>query len=268
MTQINLHTSDQHLIAAQKVKIAAGDINSVILHVDFDSAWEEFTERKAIFANDSVNGGKTQDILLVGDECTVPHEVLSKDGTLEIGVTGYKSDGETKKTSTTVNLKLLRSLKDANTTIAPTMDLYMQYLSAIRKEISPISEQFNAAISETLTGKIAEMSALIEEQRQWMQGDVLFEWNGTDPAEISGTINFDRTQYPRLHIEVLGTKKASGESQWYHCICVHSNGEYFCAAEEGTKQRKFIVSDTGIVVGSGEADDNETNPVKVIGYKY
>lgn len=272
MTQIKLRTSDQHLIAAQKVKIAKGDINSVLLHVEFDSHWGEFTERKALFRNDAVNGNEAQDILMIGDECIVPPEVLSKSGTLEISVTGYTSDGKTKKTSTIVHLKVLESLKDASTTVAPTMDLYMQYLAAVQEEINPISEKINAGIEATLSAKIAEMTAVVEEQRQWMQGDVL--WENPDPSAGIGeeglTIPIDRTQYPRLHIEMLvDSIKAEGETAFFlQCVCVHSNGKYFSSSATGASFRTITVTDTAITVGKCSHLADSTIPYKIIGYKY
>ncbi len=272
MTQIKLRTSDQHLIAAQKVKIAKGDINSVLLHVEFDSHWGEFTERKALFRNDAVNGNEAQDILMIGDECIVPPEVLSKSGTLEISVTGYTPDGKTKKTSTIVNLKVLESLKDASTTVAPSMDLYMQYLSTIQAEINPISEKINASIEATLSAKIAEMTAVVEEQRQWMQGTVL--WENPDPtADMETlTIPLDRTQYPRLHIEVhmeAPGSTADVEEYWNECVCVHSNGCYPCTKPNAANAsyRTITVSDDGIFIGSCDST-NSSIPFRIIGYKY
>ena len=148
MTTINLMTSDQILIAAQKVKIAAGDINSVLLHVNFDDSWNAFPNRKASFSNDAVNGGEPTDALMIGGECIVPPEALSREGIMLIGLTGYASDGTTRKTSTIVKQKITHSLKDASTTVAPTMDLYMQYLAALNEKLNPITDQVAAQLEE------------------------------------------------------------------------------------------------------------------------
>ena len=268
LTQIKLRTSDQHLITSQKVRIAAGDINSVVLHVEFDSHWGEFTERKALFVNDAANSSDTQDILLIGDECIVPHEVLAKDGILSISVTGYTADGAAKKTSSIVRMKVHESLTDASTTVEPTMDLYMQYLAAIHEEINPIATQFHNKINAMLSEKIAEMEAVVEEQRQWMQGDVL--WVNPEPgATIDNpiTIEFDRTAYTRLHV-MSRSRSSEGNDTWLDCLCIHENGDYRIHADTDS-DRPITVSDTGIVIGkysSGSA--YSAIPYKIIGYKY
>ena len=140
MTTIKLMTSDQILIAAQKVRIAAGDINSVLLHVDFDDSWNAFPNRNASFSNDAVNGGKIEEVLLVGGECIVPPAILSKEGIMYIGLTGYSSDGTARKTSLIVKQKISHSLNNTTTTIEPALDLYMQYLAALNEKLNPITE--------------------------------------------------------------------------------------------------------------------------------
>ena len=280
MTQIILMTSDQHLFATQKVKIAAGDINSVVLRVEFDSAWDDFTERKAVFSNDSVNGGETQDMLLIGNECIVPNEQLSKDGMLSISVKGYGADGTTKKTSTIVKMKVHASLVDSSKTLTPTMDLYMQYLSALDEKLNPVTEKVNKALeeqkaehAEMLENKMKAITTLIEEQRTWMQGVEL--WVNPDPSASIGdnglTIEVDRTQYPRLHVEVLSetteTPEAANEIH-RDCLCVHSNGGYVAGAMGGTSTRRITVFDDRITIGACSHSASNTIPYKIIGYKY
>lgn len=260
MTTIKLNTSDQILISAKKVKIAAGDINSVLLHVTFDDAWADFMNRKAIFSNDSVNGGATKEALLVGDECIVPHEVLASEGILSISVTGYTEDGTTKKTSGVAKQKITYSLKDATTTIAPTMDLYMQYLAALNEKMNPVTENINAQLAANL----AAVNAAIAEQMEWMKGDVL--WENENPTETmeSLTVPIDRTQYPRLHVL---TKESTGINRFVDCVCVHENGTYrFLYGDSDA--RNFIVTDESVIFKADKNDERNLIPVKIIGYKY
>lgn len=262
MTTIKLNTSDQILISAKKVKIAAGDINSVLLHVTFDDAWADFTNRKAIFSNDAVNGGATKDSLLVGDECIVPSEVLASEGILSISVTGYTEDGTKKKTSGVAKQKITYSLKDATTTIAPTMDLYMQYLAALNEKMNPVTESVNAQLQANLKA----VNDAIAEQREWMNGAVLWENESpTEPIEDL-TIPIDRTQYPRLHILI---KHSTTDNSWSNCLCVHENGSYWITDHMGgTYSRRFDVTDTAITVAEISGQKNYVIPIKIIGYKY
>lgn len=273
MTTIKLRTSDQHLIVTNKVKIAKGDINSVDLRVYLDSAWDEFLNLSATVSNDAVNL-PVYDFLLAPNpgasyyESSIPAMYLSKAGTLSISISGVSIDGTKKKTSTIVKMKVYESLVNAETTIEPELDLYMQYLAALKEELNPTTLYLNRMIEE----KAAKIEEMIEEQRTWMNGDVL--WENPDPsAEIGDeglTIPIDRRQYPRLHIEVLSsTLDSEDETKAFRqCICVHSNGKYTAAYVTGTSSRTITVTDTNIHVGKNSHGDYETIPFKIIGYKY
>ena len=124
VTTINLLTNDQSLIVLQKVKIASGDINSVKVHVDFDSGWDRYTARTATFytSKDST----VHDVLLTDGEGTVPAEVLTEAGTLHIGVYGDTIDGSARKTSAIVSMKVVQGATSGETTLNPTKDLYLK----------------------------------------------------------------------------------------------------------------------------------------------
>lgn len=274
MTTIKLRTSDQHLIVTNKVKIAKGDINSVDLRVYLDSAWDEFPNLSATVSNDAVNNVPKLDFTLMPNSGAVYHEnaipslMLSKAGTLSISISGVSNDGTKKKTSTIVKMKVYESLVNAETTIEPELDLYMQYLAALKEELNPTSAYLNRVIE----AKAAEIEEMIEEQRTWMNGDVL--WENPDPsAEIGDeglTIPIDRTQYTRLHIEVLsGTVDSEDETKAFRqCLCIHSNGKYTAATVAGASSRTITVTDTNIQIGKSSHGDGDTIPFKIIGYKY
>jgi hypothetical protein len=273
MTTIKLRTSDQHLIVTNRVKLAKGDINSVDLRVYLDSAWDEFPNVSAIASNDAVNF-PGMDFLLAPNfggsyhEGGIPSIYLSKAGTLSISITGVSNDGTKKKTSTIVKMKVYESLVNAETTIEPEIDLYMQYLAALKEEVNPTITYINRIIDE----KAAAIEEMIEEQRTWMNGDEL--WKNPDPsAEIGDdglTIPIDRTQYSRLHIEVLSnTLDSEDETKAFRqCLCVHSNGKYTAAYVTGTGSRTITVTDTNIHIGKSSHSKSDTIPFRIIGYKY
>ena len=280
MTTIKLRTSDQHLIVTNKVKIAKGDVNSVDLRVYLDSAWDEFQNVSATVSNDAVNF-PVYDFLLAPNpgasyyESSIPAMYLSKAGTLSISISGVSIDGTKKKTSTIVKMKVYESLVNAETTIEPELDLYMQYVAALKEEINPTTLYMHRMIEEKaaeIEEKAAEIEEMIEEQRNWMKGDVL--WENPDPsAEIGDeglTIPIDRTPYTRLHIEILAdTLDSEDETKAFQqCLCVHSNGTYRVANVYGQDMRNITVTDKKIQISKASHGSKYTILYRIIGYKY
>lgn len=95
MTTIKLSANDQVLSIVTQPKIASGDINSVLLQVDFDDGWDGYI-RTAVFYTSLDETVYKAD--LTDDQCIVPYEVLAEPGTLFIGVRGVKSDNTVKTT--------------------------------------------------------------------------------------------------------------------------------------------------------------------------
>jgi hypothetical protein len=139
MTMIRVMLNDQSLIAAEKVKIASGDIESVFLSAEFDENWTDFTVRTASFYTS--HDSNPIEMLLTGNQCTVPAEVLAKPGTLYVGIVGATTDGSAVKTSTITGFKISQGANHAYTTIAPVLSLYQQFLSAVKAEVDPIVKE-------------------------------------------------------------------------------------------------------------------------------
>ena len=149
MTTINLFASDQLLTVVFKPKLASGDMNSVLLHVDFDSIWDRFTKSAVFFTS---NDDTVYEMILTDGECTVPHEVLAESGTLFIGVRGVAADNAV-KTSTLVKYKIDDGAPvGEGTTVAPTPDVYQQILKRLNDiESGAVSdEQIEAAVEKYL----------------------------------------------------------------------------------------------------------------------
>lgn len=95
MTTIKLSANDQVLSIVTQPKIASGDINSVLLQVDFDDGWDGYKRTAVFFTSLDETVYKAD---LTDDQCIVPYEVLAEPGTLFIGVRGVKSDNTVKTT--------------------------------------------------------------------------------------------------------------------------------------------------------------------------
>jgi len=158
MTTIQMITNDQVLIGVQKPKVASGDVNSVILHIDFDEAWDSFITKSAVF-HTSKNTA-IQEILLVDNECLIPAPMLAEEGILFIGVRGVTADGETVKTSTLVKYKIVQGATASQKTIYPELDMYQQYLSALKNEADPVLNAIKAEVDAYLTEFKTKFEAL------------------------------------------------------------------------------------------------------------
>lgn len=129
MTMIALYLSDQLLSVSLKPTLASGDQNSVLLHVDFDTEWNNYA-RSAVFYTSEDD--TVYEMLLTDGECQIPHEVLAEPCTLYIGVRGVNSDDNTVKTSTLVKYRVVEGAPVGNgTTVPPTDDVYKQIMTRL-----------------------------------------------------------------------------------------------------------------------------------------
>lgn len=123
MTIIYAATDDQHLIATILPKVAQNNIDSVRLHVTFDSKWDAYPERTAVFTT-SKNARPYPVALPQDGVCIIPPEVLVEEAKLFITVKGEKTSGET-KSSTKLTVRVL----DGTPTVIisdPTPSVYSQ----------------------------------------------------------------------------------------------------------------------------------------------
>ena len=139
MTKISLVATDQLLTIALQPKIASGDQNSVTLHIEFDEEWSGCGRSAVFFTSED---STVYEIPLVADECTIPHEVLSRSGILYIGARGVNSSNKAVKTSTLVKYKIAEGAPcGTGTTVEPTADVYQQILTAYGKTDSAITKE-------------------------------------------------------------------------------------------------------------------------------
>lgn len=268
MTILNLITSDQHLISAQKIKLASGDINSVQLKVAFDSAWDSHPTRTAVFYT-SLNPTK-YDALMVDDMCVIPAEVLEKPGLLHIGVRGVSMDGTSVKTSSIAQHKIVQGAEMEAMTIAPSMDLYQQYIAAMDARVDPIFTEIKAQLAAQHAAHMAELTDLLTP---------VVLWENPNPTEefAEQTIEMDLSEYKRISVLFRNFIKSQTNK--------HSE---FCFSEKNTdlsvhetiqsdmssilSNRTVLFTDESVHFSEGERDDSTANgrlvPLKITGYKY
>lgn len=144
MTTISLVATDQFLTAASRPKLASGDQNSAVIHVDVDSAWDGYTISGVFFTEKDPT---EYDMLLVGGKCTIPWEVLAEPGILYIGIRGVSAKDVAVKTSTFVRYKIVRGASFPNGADGtPTESIYMQFVELVEslKEAYYTPEMYGA----------------------------------------------------------------------------------------------------------------------------
>jgi hypothetical protein len=156
MTTISLVTTDQLLAVAMKPKVASGDVESTRLHVDFDSHWEPYGNRTAVFFTSYSNA--VYEVMLASGECVIPYEVLTKAGTLYIGVRGTNTDAAV-KTSTLVKYKIEEGAPAGGTSKPPTPDVYQQILDIMANAEDCAETAAEAAETAAKAAESAEQSA-------------------------------------------------------------------------------------------------------------
>lgn len=196
MTTITLVTNDQALSVVMKPLVASGDYNLVKVQVEFDSAWERYPVRSAVFRT---SNGSEAEVLLTDDECTIPHEVLAEPGTLFIAMRGVTYSGNVIKTTEEVKYKVVQGAKDIASTTAPTHDMFAQYMAAIAAGLAPHLEVANQKLDDGL----AALNALAGTFIRLKAGS--YTGTGTFGADNPNTLEFDFE--PRIVIVFKSTYK-------------------------------------------------------------
>lgn len=274
MTRLNVALNDQTLVAAEKVKLASGDIDSVFLTVEFDSSWSPFTVRTASF-HTSTNPSDVE-ALLIDNQCTIPPEVLANPGILYVGIIGVSADGKTVKTSSYAPFKVVQGANHSYTTIKPALDLYMQYLNAMDDKVDPV-------LKSVLTG----IETFKKETAAELKANMVELWVNPSPTEefSAQTIAMDLSEYARVtvvfrHGGVAAEELGNGYSEStccqkdldYHHNCGVTIDTY---GDARNYWRTFRFTDNGIVFSDAyihpqpSTDKNDiVVPYKIIGYKY
>ena len=127
MTIIYAATEDQHLIATVIPKLAQNNVNTVRLHVAFDSSWDAYPAKSAVFTTSHSSRPYPVTISAQGD-CLLPKEVLIEEGKVYITVHGENSSNGTTKSTTKLTVKVLEG-HPAIIISDPSPSVYQQLLT-------------------------------------------------------------------------------------------------------------------------------------------
>lgn len=186
MTTIILVTNDQSLSVLLKPLVASGDYNLVRVKVEFDSAWERYPVRSAVFR--TLKGAEAE-VLLADDECIIPHEVLAEAGTLFIAMRGVTLDGKIIKTTEEVKYKIVQGAKDIASTTAPSDNMFAQYMAAIAAGLAPHIQAMEEEVDTKVDASIAKYEALAGSYIRMKAGS--YVGTGTSGASNPNTVPLD-----------------------------------------------------------------------------
>lgn len=125
MTTIYTTTSDQLLVASVLPALARNNVETVRLFVEFDSAWDGYPARSAVFTTSL--SSKPYEVIISSGFCLVPQEVLAEPCRLYITVKGVSSAGAV-KSSTRLTLKVSEGAPSVVLS-DPTPTVYQQLLN-------------------------------------------------------------------------------------------------------------------------------------------
>ena len=279
MTTIYLTATDQVLAVSQRPKIAAGDVDSVKLHVDFDSMWDKYTGKTAVFHTS--NDATIYEQLLLNGECTVPHEVLCKEGTLFIGVRGVPTDGSAIKTTTLVKQKIVKGADTGAKTLLLSPDIYQQYIKATGDGINPIVEDEIDKWDERVRQRENQLNAYLTEAKEFMSGKVVWTNSDTTASYPSGSVtNLNLTDYVRFKVVF----KFDTSSDTYSVVEITEKDKIFAGFIFARKSattwgsdsafRRVSVSNNKVTFSAGYKEDTSSTydnlciPYQIIAYKY
>ena len=130
MTTISLIADDQSLTVNTPTLVSSGDKNSVELHVLFSAVWYSYAKSAVFFTEE--NEDDVYEVILTNSRCVVPHEVLSKEGILFIGVRGVDAGSNKIKTTNLVRYRIHKGAPvGKSASVAPSPTVYEQLIAMV-----------------------------------------------------------------------------------------------------------------------------------------
>lgn len=182
-TILNIICNDQQLICQNDIVVASGGINDTLIHFSFSEDWNGFIKTAAFYNIYK----KIEFKIILNNECFIPSNIINKEGSIWIGVFGYKNE-----ITKTTNLARY-DIKSGAISIPedPQESIYEELLTKIN-ELNFTSANVNSNGHLILTlqnGTIMDAGYVIGEQgtqgNQGIQGEIgvgiaTIEKNGTD----------------------------------------------------------------------------------------
>ena len=129
---IHISVSEQTLIA-ENIASVNGTVEIIQCIFDFDTTWDAFPARQAIFKNS--NDVNAYVMAIVDGSCIVPWEALKRAGTIHMAVVGSNTDSQVQRTETIQIVVQCKTLQGGVNGIEPTPDQYAQFIAQVEEMI-------------------------------------------------------------------------------------------------------------------------------------
>lgn len=130
-TLIKIDCVDQRLLVSSGPIIASGGRNEDEIEFNFCSLWNGF-EKTAVFYRDK---NSTYHVVISGNRCVIPREILADEGWMYFGVFGVKDD--ITRTSEIMRYRIAEgAITEGTKPSDPTPDLWEQVLAAAADKVS------------------------------------------------------------------------------------------------------------------------------------
>ena len=197
-TSIQVSCLDQRLIITSAPLIASGGRNEIEVLFSFCPLWEGFQKVASFWRDD----GHVYSVLIEGDRCVIPWEVLTDEGVFYFAVYGVKDD--ITRTSHTVKYKIVQGAIFAEVS-DPTPEIYEQILSACQAVLAGLDDRF-----EAVDKRVEEVANVVNENMDSTH-DASHITRGVFPIERGGT-GADNAEDARANLgitlETLGAAPA------------------------------------------------------------
>lgn len=126
-TNIQIQCIDQTLMITNEPVIACGGVNEDTVTFEFCPMWDGLAKTATFYTDKEPEN--VYEILLQNDSCVIPHEVLTCEGILNIGVRGVEGEIVV-RTSENIKYKIVKGApRGTNTAVEPTPDVYQIMLA-------------------------------------------------------------------------------------------------------------------------------------------
>lgn len=154
MTVIGLCLDDLSLRVTSCTQVSSENVKTIGIELRRNNRWLDYTMSAVFFTSWSKT---VYEVMLEGNSCIVPHEVLDKPGKLYIGIRGVKDD--LVKASTLVVYKIEKGAPTGTATaMEPTPDVYQQILKRLNEiDLGVPDAQIEEAVTKYLEANPVEI---------------------------------------------------------------------------------------------------------------
>lgn len=260
-TTIHISCIDQQLVAIASPVLASGGQNESVVQFSFCPLWTDYT-KVAVFYRE---GSTAYHATMEDDRCVIPHEVLTEEGYIYIGVFGQK--GDTTRTSEVMRYRVVKgALVEGTVPSDPTPEIYAQILAACQEVLDGLDGRFNA-----VDERVEELARTVESGTEH-EHDATHITSGTFPVERGGT-GADNAKDARVNLGITLKNLGAAPANHTHDVGDMMSGQVPVSkggtgadTAEGAREALGAVSKTGDTLNGDYVfvtDWEHENPIEI-----